>query len=326
MAAPRWTMSSCRRDQELRLDDVEPRHLFRDGMLHLEPRIHLEEVELLALHDELHGSRVDVLDGARPRHRGRGEPLLQARRQVWSWALLDDLLVAALDGAIALVQMHDLAMAIAEDLHLDVPRLGEVALDEERARTEGSARPSLRGGVGLGEGRSVGDLDHADAASARRRLEHERIADAGGDAARLLEGVDRPVAAGDHGYACLLHVGARADLVAHLLDHLPRGAHEDAAGLLARLGEAPVLGEKAVPGMDSLGARLLGGVEDAVDAEIALAGGSGADRHGKVGVLHVRPARVRLGVDGDGADSHGPRSAENAPRDLSAIGDEDALD
>src|SRR5215472_15158258 len=165
--------------------------------------------------------------------RAPGEPLLQAGRQVRSRALLDDLLVAALDGAIALVQMHHLAVAIAEHLHLDVPRLGEIVLDEERARAEGSARPSLRGGVGLGEGRPVGDLDHADAAAARRRLEHERVADAGGDAARLVEGVDRPVAARNHGYARLLHVGARTDLVPHLLDHLPRGAHEDAAGLLA---------------------------------------------------------------------------------------------
>src|SRR5262249_44785025 len=157
--------------------------------------------------------------------------------------------------------------------------------------------PSLRGGVGLSEGRPVGDFDHADAASARRRLEHERIADAGGDAARLLEGVDRPVAAGNHRYARLLHVGARADLVAHLLDDLPRGANEDAAGLLAGLGEAPVFREETVAGMDGLGARALGGVEDALDIEIALTGGSGADGYCLVSVPHVRPARVRLGVD-----------------------------
>jgi hypothetical protein len=34
--------------------------------------------------------------------------------------LLDDLLVAALDGALALAEVHEVAVAVAEDLDLDV--------------------------------------------------------------------------------------------------------------------------------------------------------------------------------------------------------------
>jgi hypothetical protein len=40
------------------------------------------------------------------------------------------LLMAALHGAVALMQVHDVAVAVREDLHLDVARLLDEALDE----------------------------------------------------------------------------------------------------------------------------------------------------------------------------------------------------
>jgi hypothetical protein len=46
--------------------------------------------------------------------------------------LLDDLLVAALDGAVALAEVDDVAVAVGEDLHLDVARVGQVALEVDR--------------------------------------------------------------------------------------------------------------------------------------------------------------------------------------------------
>ena len=69
-----------------------------------------------------------------------------------------------------------------------------------------------------------------------------------------------------------------------------------------------------------------GGLEHALDVEIALAGGRGADQDGLVGLARMRPVRVGLGVDGDGADAEGAAGAEDAARDLSAVGDEDALE
>ena len=46
--------------------------------------------------------------------------------------LLDELLVTALDRAVALAEMDDVAVRVGEHLHLDVARIVEVALDVHR--------------------------------------------------------------------------------------------------------------------------------------------------------------------------------------------------
>src|SRR5438046_293533 len=91
--------------------------------------IHVEEREAaLVVHQELERAGVDVADRARAGERGLGEPALGPRIEIRRRRLLDELLMAALDRALALVQMHDRAFAVAEDLHLDVAGRFEIAL------------------------------------------------------------------------------------------------------------------------------------------------------------------------------------------------------
>ena len=71
--------------------------------------------------------------------------------------------MAALDGALALVEVDHPSATIAEDLHFDVAGLGQIALDEESGRAERRLRPPLGRGIRLRERRLVGDLDHTDA-------------------------------------------------------------------------------------------------------------------------------------------------------------------
>ena len=78
--------------------------------------------------------------------------------------------------------------------------------------------------------------------------------------------------------------------------------------------------------MDGLGARAPSRFENALDIEIAVAGGSGPYENRLVGLPGMRPVRVGFGVDGHGADTEGARRAENPARDFSPIGDEDTLD
>ena len=66
--------------------------------------------------------------------------------------LLDDLLVAALDRAVALAEVDDVAVAVGEDLDLDVARVGQVALEVDRRVGEellALARGALEGGLEL---------------------------------------------------------------------------------------------------------------------------------------------------------------------------------
>src|ERR1700751_337565 len=99
-------------------------------MLDLQPRIHLEEIEAaLWVHEELERARIDVSDCARASDRGVRQPALGLRLEVRGRRLLQELLMTPLDRALALVQVDDAALRVAEDLDLDVARRLEIALD-----------------------------------------------------------------------------------------------------------------------------------------------------------------------------------------------------
>src|SRR5205807_9687547 len=76
-------------------------------------------------------ARADVLHGARRLDADRADALAQRRVDdpLWRRGLLDQLLVAALDRAVALAQVDDVPVAVGEHLHLDVARVLEVALE-----------------------------------------------------------------------------------------------------------------------------------------------------------------------------------------------------
>ena len=81
-----------------------------------------------------------------------------------------------------------------------------------------------------------------------------------------------------------------------------------------------VLGEEAVAGVDRLGARAAGDIEDLLDAQVVLGGGPVAEVVGLVGALDVGRVAVELGVDGDAGDAELLERADDADGDLAAVG------
>ena len=90
----------------------------------------------------------------------------------------------------------------------------------------------------------------------------------------------------------------------------------------ARAREGRVLRQEAVAGMDRLGARALRRLEHALDREVGLGRRSRTDPDRVVGETRVRRAGVGVGVDGDGADPERFEGADDADRDLAAVGHE----
>src|ERR1017187_6988379 len=116
---------------------------------------------------------------------------------------------------------------------------------------------------------------------------------------------------------------AGSGLGAHGADGGGGGSDEGDAGSLAGGGEIGVLAEEAVAGVYGVGAVAAGGVEDAVDAEVAFGGEAGADVGGLVGHAYVQGSAVGVGEDGDATDTHFAQRADDADGDLAAIGDQD---
>ena len=222
--------------------------------------------------------------------------------------------------------MHAVAVHVEQELHLDVPRLVEVALEVDAAVAE--ARLGLarrRAERRLHAGCGVDDAD-ALAAAARGRLERDRIA----DALRVLprracvgDGIGR---AGHDRHAGRLHRAARLDLVAHRLDGLGRRPDPLESGIAYGARERGVLREESVAWMDRLRARLLRRSEDLVGDEVRLRGHVAVERHRHVRHARVQRFRVPVRVDRDGLDVHLARGADDAQGDLAAVGDEDALE
>ncbi len=103
------------------------------------------------------------------------------------------------------------------------------------------------------------------------------------------------------------------------------GTDELDVAALADLGEMGVLGQKAVAGMDRIDIADFGRADDAIDLEITFLTGGFTDTDGLIRQLDVEGIDVRLGIDGQRLDPEFLAGADDAQRDLAAIGDEDLV-
>ena len=134
------------RDVQLQLDQVEAGDGLGDRMLDLQARVDLHEGEALLgrLVEELDGAGVAVAGLEREAPRRLLDLLLLLAREHDAGGLLDDLLVAALARAVAHARRPRLALAVGDQLHLDVVRVADHRLHEARCRRR--TRPRPRGG------------------------------------------------------------------------------------------------------------------------------------------------------------------------------------
>src|SRR5205807_3523180 len=117
-------------------------------MLDLQAGVHLDEVELAALIQELHGAGTAILELADGRRRELADLLALLGIERRRGRLLEHLLMAPLQRAVALAEMYAFAMSVAQHLDLDMARLAEIFLEVDRIVIEGS--------FGFGAGQRIG--------------------------------------------------------------------------------------------------------------------------------------------------------------------------
>ena len=224
-------------------------------MLDLQARVHLHEVERAILGDELDGAGADIADRARGgagRLAHRAAPVgVHARRR----RLLDHLLMAPLDRAVALEQRDHIAVRVGEHLDLDVPRARQVAFDQHAIVAERRLRLAARERERRVEILGALDDPHALAAAAGRGLDQHRIADPRRRRAQHVGVLIVAVIAGHQRHAGAFHQRLGRGLRPHRADRRRRRADEHDARVRAGFGEVRVLAEEAVAGMDRLRRR-----------------------------------------------------------------------
>ncbi len=321
-------------DEDLRADDVDAGDLLGHRMLDLHAGVDLDEVEGPRghVHQELDRARAFI-------GRVAGDPQAQfvdlralVLRQVGRGRAFHDLLVAALDGAVALVEVEQRAVLVAEDLHLDMPRLEDQLLQIALAVAEG----------GLGLRAALADLrlqlvrpvdgPHPAPAPAPGRLEHQRVAHLLGHGADAVH-CARRIRIGQHlgrGHdrnAGLDGRAPRARLVAQHPHRLGLRPDEGDPVLVAGIDEVGVLGQKAVARMDRVRPARSGDPNYFRDREIRLDRPQPlADVIRLVRLEAVQPQLVLLGIDGDRGLAEFVGRAADADGDLAPVRDEDFLE
>src|SRR5262249_33557611 len=114
-------------DPELLSHGVDPPDRLRHRVLDLQARVHPHEAEPPpVVPPEAHRPPADVADRRGGSRGGLAELRALPRRERGARALLDQLLMMALDRALALEEVHRAAVAITDHLHLDVATAAHV--------------------------------------------------------------------------------------------------------------------------------------------------------------------------------------------------------
>src|SRR6266536_3581209 len=228
-------------DGELHRDQIEPRRLLGDGVLHLDPPVQLEEVEVAAVDQELDRAEAPIADLVRERDRRAAHSLAHLDVDRGRRRLLHHLLMPPLDRAIALAERVDVPVLVREQLDLHMSRTLEVALEEDGLVSECGLGLAARRGDGVGELRGLANASHPPAATACGRLDHQRKPDLVG------------LAGGEHGNPGRNGGAPRLELVAAAAQRVGSGADEDEPPGLDRVGLAGVQRALVVGGDDGDG-------------------------------------------------------------------------
>src|SRR5581483_11372778 len=313
-------------DEELRLHEVDAGHQLGHRMLDLNARVHLDEVELSVLVEELQRAGAAIAD--RPAGLDAAlshDPPLPCG-DAGGGSLLQHLLMAALHGAVALTQMDDIAVIVGQHLELDVPRPLQKLLHVHLIVAEGRARLRAGDADGVEERGLTVHNAHAASAAAARSLDDDRIADLAGDAQVFLRVItQRPVGSRDARHPVTLHHADRGHFVAHGANGLRPRTDEYETAVLHALREIRVLRQEPVAGMDTDRVGDLRGADDRRHVEVARRRGWRADADGLIREQHVLQAVIGGGMDRDGLDAELAAGAQDAQSNLAAVGDDDLL-
>ena len=297
-------------------------------MLHLNTGVHFNEVVVaLIVHQELHGAGVDKADLLGDLHGVGAQFVAHLLGHGEGGRELHHLLEAALQGAVALMQVHHIAVLVGQDLHLDMLGALQELFNEDAVVAEGL------GGLALDQIERGDDFlfliaaAHTAAAAAGGCLEHDGEAVLLCLGQGLLSVLQRFGAAGNDGHAAADGRFLGGQLVAHLGQHMGGRADKHDAVLLAGAGKLRVFRQKAVAGVDGVHMAALGQIDDGGNVQIGTQGAQLLIHLiGFVRLGTEQAVGIFFGIHGHGAQIQISAGAEHTDGDLAAVGDQDLFD
>jgi len=240
--------------------------------------------------------------------------------------LLHDLLMAALDGALALEQVEGVPVPVRQDLKLDMAGFLDELLEIDLVIPEGGPRLTPGRLHGFLQGGLVPHDSHSLAPPAAGRLDENRVADLRGFGSEFLDRIALGPHSGNHGDLRRHHGLPGFGFRSQKPDGLGRRPDEHDPALLALGGEPVILRQEAIPGVDGVCAGRFHGFENPVEVKIAGGRLGGTDADGLVRVAQVERLSIGLGVNGNRGNPHLPYRPQNSNRDLTPVGHQNFLE
>jgi hypothetical protein len=241
-------------------------------VLDLHPGVHLHEVHLALGEQELHGTGVLVAHSLGRTHRQVADVGALLRRQLRARGDFDELLVAALDRAITLEQMHDVAEAVTEDLRFDVLGIDDALFEKHLRLAERLGRFGNDAGECLFQFFTAVAATDAATAAPGSGLEHHRVTDAIAFGQRFGDISDVAFGARRDRYTGLDHAAAGFGLVAHTADHFSRRTDEFDPAFGADVCQFGVFREETITGVQCVTAGFHGQVHQFARVQVTLSG------------------------------------------------------
>src|SRR5471032_2104764 len=107
-------------DADLLAHDVDASDGFADGMFHLQPRVHFNEIEAAIFVEEFNRAGAQIAQSFQGAGADAADLVALLGVEGGAARFLPHFLVAALQRTIPLAQMHDMAMAVGQNLDLDM--------------------------------------------------------------------------------------------------------------------------------------------------------------------------------------------------------------
>ena len=212
--------------------------------------------------------------------------------------------MASLYGTLALAEVDDVAVGVAQDLKFDMVGLLDETLYIYRVISERRQCFGFSGEVGLFDLTLAADEPHAFSSTSLRSLDHDGETDLAAHLTRILDRFEILAGSGNHRDTRIDHLLPGRDLVAHCFDRFGSRADEDDVGFLAAAGKLGIFRQKSISRVDGIRSALPCGFQNPVDVQVAFARGCPADAISLIGIKDMFRRPVGFREDGYRPDVH----------------------
>jgi hypothetical protein len=296
-------------------------------VLHLQARIHLQEViAAIRSEHELHRARTDIACRFR---NGTGictHPRPQLVVDNGARCFLDDFLMATLDAALALTEMHDVAMRIRQHLDLDMPRFNDQLFQIHGVIAKRTSGFASRCSNCSGEFALLIHRAHPFATTASAGLHHHRIAQLSRCGQELVITGIHALEPRHHWRTRLPRSFPRFDLQPHRANRSRWWADPRQASSGDSLGKPSVFSEESIARMHRIAAQLPRHGDDLLLVEVALGRRRRTQQARLVRQANMERPGIRLAVDRDRLATELAAPPDYAASNLAAVGDEYAVE